>query len=51
MISPNNKGWTAEYVFNTNDASALQHFNSAEADDFNANWLAILSNKLAIWNV
>lgn len=51
MISPNDKGWTAEYVFNTNDASALQHFNSAEADDFNANWLAILSNKLAIWNV
>ena len=51
MISPNNKGWTAEYVFNTNDASALQHFNSAEADDFNANWLALLNSKMAVWNV
>lgn len=51
MISPNNKGWTAEYVFNTDSASTLQHFNSAEADDFNANWLALLSSKMAVWNV
>lgn len=50
MISPNNKGWTAEYVFNTDSASTLQHFNSAEADDFNANWLALLSSKLAVWD-
>ena len=51
MISPNNKGWTAEYVFNTDSASTLQHFNSAEADDFNANWLALYNSKLAVWNV
>jgi hypothetical protein len=50
VISPNNQGWTAEYIFNTNSASTLQHFNSAEADDFNANWLAILSSKLAVWD-
>jgi len=50
IISPNSKGWTAEYVFNTNSASTLQHFNSAESDDFNANWLAILSSKLAVWD-
>ncbi len=50
MISPNNKGWTAEYVFNTDSASTIQHFNSAEADDFNANWLAILNSKLAVWD-
>ena len=51
MISPNNKGWTAEYVFNTDSASTLQHFNSAEADDFNANWLALFNSKMAVWNV
>ena len=51
MISPNNQGWTAEYVFNTDSASTLQHFNSAEADDFNANWLALYNSKLAVWNV
>lgn len=49
-ISPNNQGWTAEYVFNTNSASTLQHFNSAEADDFNANWLALYNSKLAVWD-
>ena len=49
-ISPNNQGWTAEYVFKTDSASTLQHFNSAEADDFNANWLALLSSKLAVWD-
>ena len=50
-ISQANQGWTAEYVFKTNSASTLQHFNSAEADDFNANWLAILGGKMAVWNV
>ena len=50
-ISPANQGWTAIYWFNTNSASTLQHFNSAEADDFNANWLAIYNSKLAVWNV
>jgi len=50
-ISPTNQGWTAEYVFKTNSAGTLQHFNSAEADDFNANWLALLNGKLAVWNV
>ena len=49
-ISPDNQGWTTEYWFNTNSASTLQHFNSAENDEFNANWLAILSSKLAVWN-
>ena len=49
-VSPNNQGWTAEYVFKTNSAGTLQHFNSAEADDFNANWLALLSSKLAVWD-
>ena len=51
LISPVNQGWTAEYVFKTTSAGTLQHFNSAEADDFNANWLALLSGKLAVWNV
>ena len=50
-ISPVNQGWTAEYVFKTNSAGTLQHFNSAEADDFNANWLALYNGKLAVWNV
>jgi hypothetical protein len=49
-ISPDNQGWTTEYWFNTNSASTVQHFNSAENDEFNANWLAILSSKLAVWN-
>jgi hypothetical protein len=51
QISDTNQGWTAEYVFKTNSAGTLQHFNSAEADDFNANWLALYDNKLAVWNV
>jgi hypothetical protein len=51
IISPTNQGWTAMYWFNTSSASTLQHFNSAEADDFNANWLAIYNSKLAVWNV
>ena len=49
-VSPDNQGWTAEYWFNTNSAGTLQHFNSAENDEFNANWLAILYSKLAVWN-
>jgi hypothetical protein len=51
QIADTNQGWTAEYVFKTNSAGTLQHFNSAEADDFNANWLALYDNKLAVWNV
>jgi hypothetical protein len=50
-VSPTNQGWTCIYWFKTNSASTLQHFNSAEADDFNANWLAIYNSKLAVWNV
>jgi hypothetical protein len=49
-VSPANQGWTAIYVFQTDTASTLQHFNSAEDDEFNANWLAILDSKLAVWN-
>jgi hypothetical protein len=49
-ISPANQGWTAVYVFNTDDATTLQHFNSAENDEFNANWLALLSSYLAVWD-
>jgi hypothetical protein len=51
LISDTNQGWTAEYVFKTNSAETLQHFNSAEADDFNANWLALYNSNLAVWNV
>jgi len=43
-------GWTAEYVFNTDSASTLQHFNGCEEDVHNAGWLALLSSKLAVWN-
>jgi len=50
IVSPDNQGWTAEYWFNTSSASTLQHFNSSENDEFNANWLAILNSKLAVWN-
>jgi hypothetical protein len=50
IISPDNQGWTASYWFNTSSASTLQHFNSAENDEFNANWLAIYNSKLAVWN-
>ena len=50
-ISPDNQGWTAVYWFKTNDASRIQHFNSAESDVSNANWLALINSKLAVWNV
>jgi|TARA_B100000767_G_C19753143_1_gene531728 hypothetical protein len=49
-ISPIHQGWTAEYVFNTDSASTLQHFNGCEEDVHNAGWLALLSSKLAVWN-
>ena len=49
-ISPINQGWTAEYVFNSDDASVLQHFNGAEEDTHNANWLALLSSYMAVWD-
>jgi hypothetical protein len=49
-ISPDYQGWTAIYWFKTNDATKLQHFNSAESDEFNANWLSLYNNKLAVWN-
>jgi hypothetical protein len=50
IISPDNQGWTAEYWFNTSSASTLQSLNSAENDEFNANWLSIYQSKLAVWN-
>jgi hypothetical protein len=50
VISPDNQGWTAEFWFNSDSASTLQHFNSAENDEFNANWLALYNSKLAVWN-
>ena len=43
-------GWTAEYVFNSDSASTLQHFNGCEEDVHNAGWLALLSSKLAVWD-
>ena len=43
-------GWTAEYVFNTDSASTLQHFNGCEESVHNAGWLALLSSKLAVWD-
>ena len=49
-ISPINQGWTAEYVFNSDSASTLQHFNGCEEDVHNAGWLALLSSKLAVWD-
>ena len=49
-ISPISQGWTAEYVFNSDDASVLQHFNGAEEDTHNANWLALLSSYMAVWD-
>ena len=49
-ISPINQGWTAEYVFNTDSASTLQHFNGCEEDTHNAGWLALHEGKLQVWN-
>ena len=50
IVSSDEQGWTAEYWFRTTSSTKLQHFNSAENDEFNANWLAILNQKLAVWN-
>jgi hypothetical protein len=49
-IADMNQGWTAEYVFNSDSASTLQHFNGCEEDVHNAGWLALLSSKLAVWD-
>ena len=51
LIADGQKGWTQEFWINTTSGSTLQHFISAENDSFNANWTALLSSKLAIWNV
>ena len=50
IVSPDRQGWTAEYIFKTTNGGLLQHFNSAENDEFNANWLALYNGKLAVWN-
>ena len=49
-VSPINQGWTAEYVFNSDSASTLQHFNGCEEDTHNAGWIALYNSKLAVWN-
>ena len=49
-IADAGQGWTAEYVFNTDSASTLQHFNSAEADSENSNWLALYQSYLQVWD-
>ena len=49
-IADTNQGWTAEYVFNTDSASTLQHFNGCEEDVHNAGWLALLNSKMAVWD-
>tara|TARA_R110000744_G_scaffold116137_2_gene217200 strand:+ start:165 stop:1751 length:1587 start_codon:yes stop_codon:yes gene_type:complete len=49
-ISPVGQGWTAEYVFNSNSASTVQHFNSAESDTHNSNWLALYQSYLQVWD-
>jgi len=49
-VSPINQGWTAEYIFNSNSASTLQHFNGCEEDVHNTGWLALYQSKLQVWN-
>jgi len=49
-ISPINQGWTAEYVFNSDSAEVLQHFNGCEEDVHNAGWLALYESKLQVWD-
>jgi len=49
-VSPINQGWTAEYVFNSDSAEVLQHFNGCEEDEHNAGWIALYQNKLQVWN-
>ena len=43
-------GWTAEYVFNSDSASTLQHFNGCEEDVHNAGWLALHQSRLQVWD-
>ena len=49
-VSPINQGWTAEYVFNSDTAEVLQHFNGCEEDTHNAGWIALYQGKLQVWN-
>ena len=49
-IADMNQGWTAEYVFNSDSASTLQHFNGCEEDVHNAGWLALYQGKLQVWD-
>jgi len=49
-VSPIVQGWTAEYVFNSNSASTIQHFNSSEGDTHNCNWLALYQSYLQVWD-
>jgi len=49
-VSPINQGWTAEYVFNSDTAEVLQHFNGCEEDVHNAGWIALYQGKLQVWN-
>ena len=49
-VSPINQGWTAEYVFNTDDSSVLQHFNGCDEDVHNAGWIALYQGYLQVWN-
>lgn len=50
VISPDNQGWTAEYWLKTQSPGTLQSLNSAENDEFNANWISIYQSKMALWN-
>tara|TARA_R110001592_G_scaffold354482_1_gene654171 strand:- start:4614 stop:5840 length:1227 start_codon:yes stop_codon:yes gene_type:complete len=43
-------GWTAEYVFNSDTAEVLQHFNGCEEDTHNAGWLALYQSRLQVWD-
>ena len=43
-------GWTAEYVFNSDSASTLQHFNGSEEDTHSAGWLSLYQSKLQVWD-
>ena len=49
-VSSINQGWTAEYVFNSDTADVLQHFNGCEEDVHNAGWLALYQGKLQVWD-
>ena len=49
-VSSINQGWTAEYVFNSDTADVLQHFNGCEEDVHNAGWIALYQGKLQVWD-